>query len=145
MKSILVLLALSLSVSAFAQDRRQMNGRLDLRDGSTIVRINVGSDRESDSRENSKRIASLERAVRELQNRVYDLEDETRPSTREVTVYACSLKSAFKGTFLGKGTTEVEAKTNAVQKCIQGSNNDAFFCGEERIGRCDISKEIVRD
>jgi hypothetical protein len=143
MKTILVLLALSLSVSAMAQDRG--HGRLSLRDGSTIIRVNVGSDRENDSRENAKRIANLERAVRELQNRVYDLEDDARPTTREVKVYTCSLTSAFKGAYIGKGRSEVEARADAMQRCTMAADDrSAFFCGEERIKGCQATVEIER-
>lgn len=113
MKSLLVLLALTVSVNATAKDDRD-SGRYTKNDGGTIIRIEVGSDRDSDSRQMMRRMVQLERAVRELQNRVYDLEDDSKPQTREVKVYTCVLPTSFDGTFVGKGSTEIEAKAKQV-------------------------------
>lgn len=141
MKSLLVLLALTLTASAFARDTYR-DGRVGTNDGGTIIRIEVGNDRESDTRETSKRIARLERAVRELQNRVYDLEDDQRPQTREVKIYTCAVTTSFDGTFIGKATTELEARSIAIQRCDAAKAN---FCTFSSSMRCDSSIEVVRN
>jgi len=150
LKTLLVLLALSLSVTSFAGDRDGRNdrdprngggGRIDLRDGTTIVRIDIGDERETDSRAMMKRVANLERAVRELQNRVYDLEDDARPTTREVTVWTCSLPTSFDGTFVGKGKTETEARAAASNACTAKRSP---FCSDFNIKKCEATKEIER-
>lgn len=139
MKTILVLLALSLSFSAMARDER---GSIELRDGKTILRIDVGNERDQDSRAMARRIVNLERAVRELQNRVYDLEEDTRPVySREVVVHVCALKTSFNGTFIGKASSETESRASVVQKC---KNGGAAFCESTPIN-CERTVEIVRN
>ena len=126
MKSLLVLLALTLSVTAIAKDTN--NGRYTKNNGETIIRIEVGNDRDTDSRKMMYRMVQLERAVRELQNRVYDLEDDSRPATREVRVYTCEITSSFGASYLGSpALTELEAKNSAKNACTQ--NESAIFCG----------------
>ena len=126
MKSLFVLLALTLSVSAIAKDTN--NGRYTKNDGGTIIRIEVGNDRDTDSRKMMSRMVQLERAVRELQNRVYDLEDDSRPATREVKVYTCEITSSFGASYLGSpALTELEAKNSAKKACTK--NESAMFCG----------------
>jgi len=139
MKSLLVLLALTLTTSAFARD-----GRINTNDGGTIIRIEVGNDRESDTRETSKRIARLERAVRELQNRVYDLEDDQRPQTREQKVVTCALKTSFNGTFIGKASTKLEAQSIAIQQCEVAKASFCDFNLSQTL-KCEESIEIVRN
>lgn len=140
MKSLLVLLALTVSVTAMAKDDRY-SGSFTKNDGGTIIRIEVGSERDTDSRQMIKRMVQLERAVRELQNRVYDLEDDSRPQTREERVYTCVLSTSFDLTFIGKGSTEIEAKAQANKACQAAG---ASFCGVHRIVGCESSIEIVR-
>ena len=139
MKSLLVLLALTVSVTAMAKDDR--DGRYTKNDGDTIIRIEVGNDRDTDSPQMMRRMVQLERAVRELQNRVYDLEDDSRPQTYEVKVFTCVLPTSFDGTFIGKGSTEIEAKAEASRAC---ERSGALFCGVNRISKCESSVEVVR-
>jgi hypothetical protein len=137
MKRIITLLALlTISTSTFARDNY---GTISLNDGKNILRIDIGNERESDSREVSKRVARLERAVRELQNRVYDLEDDSLPATREVKIFTCTLPTSFDGTFIGKGKTEAEARANASNECKKGG---AAFCNDRNIKSCETNIEI---
>jgi len=125
MKSLLVLLALTVSVTAMARDDR--DGRYTKNDGGTIIRIEVGNERDTDSRQMMRRMVQLERAVRELQNRVYDLEDDARPSVREVRIYTCEVTSNFGDSHLGSpALTELEAKNSAKLACSQRRN--PMFC-----------------
>ncbi|MEA9354811.1 hypothetical protein SHI21_01265 [Bacteriovorax sp. PP10] len=140
MKSLLVLLALTLTTSAFARDNNR-DGRMGTNDGGTIIRIEVGNDRDTDSRATMKRMIQLERAVRELQNRVYDLEDDARPQTREIKVYTCETTSDFGEGFLGApALTELEARSNAKKACMQ--RRSSMFC--ENVARCETRTEIQK-
>lgn len=136
MKSLLVLLALTLTTSAFARD-----GRINTNDGGTIIRIEVGNDRENDSRAMMRRMVQLERAVRELQNRVYDLEDDARPQTREVKIYTCHTYSDFGDSAIGAPAfTEMEARNNAKLACSK--NRHEMFCRNE--AKCEMRIEYQR-
>lgn len=135
MKKIITILALVLSTAAVARDY----GTISLNDGKNIFRIDIGNDRDVETRQLVKRIVRLERAVRELQNRVYDLEDDAAPSRREVTIFTCTLPTSFDGTFIGKGKTAAEARANAVNKCEMGGG---FPCNDSRIKSCETSTEI---
>lgn len=124
-----------LSTSSFARDYSSIS----INDGSNILRIDIGNDRDLDARQLVRRITKLERAVRELQNRVYDLEDDATPNQREVTVYTCALPTAFDGTFVGKGKTAAEARANAVNACHKGGG---FPCSDDRVKSCETSVEL---
>lgn len=140
MKSLLVLLALTLTTSAFARETNR-DGRFNTNDGGTIIRIEVGNDRDTDSRQMMRRMVQLERAVRELQNRVYDLEDDARPQTREVRIYTCETSSDFGDSHIGlPALTEIEARSNAKKACMQRRN--AMFC--ENTVRCETRIETQR-
>lgn len=140
MKSLLVLLTLTMSVSAFARDSYE--GRFTKNDGTTIVRIEVGNDRDNDTRAMTRRIIQLERAVRELQNRVYDLEDDARPLTREVTLYTCSMRSNFNEFFAGdESLSEAQARASVIGKCTKVRH--PMFCEDTKV-KCDSRKEIQR-
>ena len=137
MKKIAVILALlTISTSSFARDNY---GTISLNDGKNILRIDIGNERESDSRELSKRVARLERAVRELQNRIYDLEDDSGPTTREVKIFTCILPTSFDGTFIGKGKTEAEARASASNNC---EKSGAPFCSDRYVKNCETSIEV---
>lgn len=139
MKSILVLLALTVSVSAFARDQR---GRVELNNGQTIIRIDVGNERDTDSRAMAMRMAKLERAVRELQNRVYDLEDDSRPLTREVKIHICTSTSNFDDRNVGDpALTETEARASALKACAK--TRHPMFCEEDNV-RCESRIEIQK-
>lgn len=45
----------------------------------------------------------------------------------------CSIDSSFDGRFIGKGSTEIEAKQRAIQSCKTGSRSRGFFCNESSI------------
>lgn len=135
MKKIITISALVLSTATFARDY----GTISLNDGKNILRIDIGNEREADSRQLVQRITRLERAVRELQNRVYDLEDETTPTHREIKVFTCTLPTSFDGTFIGKGKTEAEARANASNNCKKGG---AAFCSDRSIKSCETTIEI---
>lgn len=144
---VLVLSVVLSSLSAFAQarrddrrDDRQGQGTVVLRDGRSIVRIEVGDDR--DDRDTLMRVRRLEQAVRDLQDKVYELQTNSAPRTRTVTTHVCSITTNFDGTFVGKASSRVEAEALARQKC---QNQRVSFCTNTNVtpARCEVVQEEV--
>ena len=142
--SVLLLAIVLSSVSAFAQrndrDPRNNNnnngrGTVVLRDGRSVVRIEVG---ENNDRETALRLRRLEQAVRDLQEQVYDLRD-SEPRTRIVTTHVCSMTTSFDGTFVGKASSKIEAEALTRQKC---QNARVAFCSSTVV-RCEVVQEEV--
>lgn len=141
MKKIFIFISLvsMFSISAASAQSIGLDGTIRLNDGRTIVRIDVNTDNRQDIRSMSRRIRRLEQAVRALQNRVYELEDDA-PRRAEVIIHTCTLPTTFSGTFIGKGRTNAEARANAVNACERG---DGFPCHDGRIKSCETSVEYV--
>ena len=123
MMLVFALMLTTMSLGAFARDDRPM------------IRISVTQDRNQDLH---KRIQRLEEAVRDLQDMVYDLQDDRRD--RVVREHVCVLKTSFDGSFIGRGSTKIEAEANAVSAC---KRSRASFC-ESVKQTCDISEVVVR-
>jgi len=151
--TIVSLLTLVASSSAFAK-KGDMAGSITLRDGAQVVRISVGDENRQDSQSMVKRINRLERAVRALQNRVYELEDSTLGEEKS---YNCSVLTCRESTSIHRAnasnckffdmylTDEVrtyassgsEAEQNAVKKLRSDSdvkiiNEGTVSCEENR-------------
>jgi hypothetical protein len=145
MKLLLGLMLLAVTTTSFADDIR---GRFTLSDGSNIFRIEVGQEKggsnsaPSPVNELYSRIFRLERAVRDLQNRVYDLQENVQPELREVKVATCTLETPFNGTYLGKGSTENQATFDAIRQCEKKA--DTYYCNGSRVKKCETSTELVR-
>ena len=122
----MTLLMIISSFSAFARNDR---------DDKPIVRISIGQDRNQDAH---RRIQRLEEAVRDLQDMVYDLQDDRRD--RIISEHVCVLKTNFDGSFIGKGSTRIEAEANAVRACKKA---DVSFC-ERSKQICELSQRQVR-
>jgi hypothetical protein len=75
MKNIVTAIGLTFLLSSplAAQD---FNGMMTLKDGDSILRINLGGKGDPSHRNMAKRIRRLERAVIELQNKVYDIQEQ---------------------------------------------------------------------
>ena len=80
-----------------------IGGNLTLGDGSNILRINIGDEKTTDRKSMAKRMKRLERAVRDLQNRIYDLEDS---DTTETPIWFCTAEA------FGKVYTVEDTKKN---------------------------------
>lgn len=52
--------------------------------------------------------------------------------------YYCTIESAFDGVFSGRGDTELEAKTNAINSCKNNSRGNGIHCRESSI-ECESS------
>jgi len=133
MKTLIAMLVLVTATTSFAQSRRD-NGRIEIGNGRSTVRITVNDRVDSNQNE---RIRRLEEAVRDLQNQVYDLRDQ--PQTTIVRMNVCSLKSTFDGTFIGKASTRIEAEAEARNKCERARVN---FCSTTRVN-CEVVDELV--
>jgi hypothetical protein len=111
------------SFSSMASD--SVSGRLSLRDGRNIVRIEIGDDK--DDRQLLRRVRDLEMAVRDLQNQIYQLQD--RPVAR--TFHICT------GKFFSIGSIDGDAKetyslalSDLMKKCERAGGG--IFCKEEK-------------
>lgn len=140
---VLVLSVVLSSLSAFAQSRRddrrddrQGSGTVVLRDGRSIVRIEVGDDR--DDRDTLMRVRRLEQAVRDLQDKVYELQTNSAPRTQ--TVYVCSGDIFHVGFVMGKATSRTEAKAIALRQCQ--TKGGGIFCKESEIS-CEQTEERI--
>jgi hypothetical protein len=144
-KTISISLALVFTSPLFA-DSPSTRVRINPQD---IVRIEIGRDAKtnddfsgrrrvedkmdflvSENMDLHRRVRQLEMAVQQLQQQVYDLGSRSRNEPAPVQQgkkYACSLSTSFNGTFLGTGTTKLEATVQAVQKC---KASGAPFCHE---------------
>jgi len=79
------------------------------------------------------RLRRLEMAMRELQKEVWDLRRENDYYKAQQHRYACYLQTPFDGTFLGRGTTRVEATALALNQCAAKAQN---WCKEQRV-KCE--------
>ena len=99
---------------------------------SDIIRIELGSEYDStaSNRDLVRRIRRLERAVRQLQNRVFDLEADgyRADATDSSKQFSCILKTSFDGSYYGYGTSRGKAMEEAPNKCV--SKNGQFSCNK---------------
>jgi hypothetical protein len=97
-----------------------------------FIEIIIGGDRRDRT---ESRVERLERAVRQLQNRVNFLEEEvyTRGGrVRPQRGYVCSLKDDLHGEiFVGRGRSLIEAEASAQQACIS-RHSFAIWCDGNR-------------
>lgn len=104
-----------------------------------IVRIEVGrNDGNVSNDELRRRVWELERAVQQLQMRVFSLEVTgaqrpasvpAEPAQPKVT---CFIKTPFDGTFSATESTETAAKAAAMEKCST-KVKVGFHCEEDRV------------
>lgn len=138
MKKVFALISLIslVTISTASARSLDLDGSITLRDGGNVVRINVGGEDKQDSRSMIRRINRLERAVRALQNRAYDLED-----TQELQVekWTCKIViNAFGDTYYGETkSSRGEAERSAHQKCLS-EESFASSCGTRATTTCTI-------
>lgn len=90
----------------------------------SIVRIEVGDDR--DDRDMLRRLHKLERAVNELQNKVYDLQSAP---VRESGVY-CMVNNFHAGVIEATAPTRLQAET-AIQIQFERKGKGIFYSASE--------------
>ena len=114
------LLAIGIALSSLAAHADHDRGPTPPRVGVTIVLNPQASSYD--------RIEQLERAVADLQGRVYDLEARGGGQAQ----WVCSTVSNFDKTYIGRGLSQVEAEAAARQACQSDVNG--MFCKNE--ARC---------
>ena len=150
MKFIIIILLASMSLTALAQrhgnDRPRHDGSLTLRDGRSILRIDVGDDR--DDRDMLRRVRRLEQAVRDLQDQVYQLQVAPPPPPIVVaapiprrTVYVCGGQFFTAGYLSARGYTESEARANLNSVCQRSGEGICITGSHNRNIRCETTLE----
>ena len=99
-------------------------GEISIGNGKSTIEISIGDDR-SDERELNRRVRVLERAVRDLQAKVYNLTQA--PVVTEQ--WSCTL-TPFTDRYEGNGTTENMARVNASRACSVSESE--MFCRAEK-------------
>ncbi len=122
-----------MSVSAFAQSRVR-NGNIDLGNGRSTIRIEIGDDR--DDREMLRRVRNLESAVRDLQDQVYQLQSQPRT----ISLHVCSANIFSVGTIVAKAESRIESIASVMAQCDR--RGGGIFCKERDI-RCEVSVERI--
>ncbi len=120
MKLFAAILFLGLSVNASASDN--------------VFRIEIGKDFKSYTNQDlQRRVWELERAVNQLQIRVFQL--EAKPIDAPQT-WSCTI-SAMGVPFVGTGSTKAVANSAVLDKC-KAEAKDTFFCTNPK---CENNKE----
>lgn len=141
----------TLTLSSMAMAGNPFAGiKLDAKD---VIRVEIGSDEDDDysgkgdrvnyllqaNKNLRRRVHRLEEALRQMQDQIYRLEDASARPILAVntppapTSFTCYIKTTFRGTQIGKGSSEVEARANALKACSDA--NGGFDCEEEKV-RC---------
>ena len=104
--------------------------------GEKVVSINLGPESKSSRRDLEKRIYRLEKAVRQLQERVFELEVENKNlkdvnNDAKVKKTTCYIKTS-KGIYSSTQKSETQAKAEAMQKCSEVIKF-GFECDEDKV------------
>lgn len=92
-----------------------------------------GSPSRPSERDLQWRVNQLERAVDQLQRKVFDLQFNA-PSRPNSTWTTCFIKTPFDGTFSATEPTETAARAGAIQKCNnKNSGSKSIFCDESKL------------
>jgi len=129
-KSFLLAIAFILSVKpAFAKSFHYS----DSDDDKKVIVIDVGSEEKTSKKDLEKRIYRLERAVRQLQDRVFDLEVENSDLKDDnKKKFTCYIKTNMKGTFTSTQKSLTQAKADVMKKCSD-EIKFGFECDEEKV------------
>lgn len=117
MKLVFVLLSLLVAFSPRAQA------------GDDIFRIEIGKSSGGSDRELRERVWMLERAVDQLQRKVFQLENEGGGRGGYTT---CYIKTTFDGTFSATEPTETAAKAKAMERCSDKIKH-GFACDDDKV------------
>ncbi|WP_409477215.1 hypothetical protein [Pseudobdellovibrio sp. HCB154] len=117
--------------AAFAEDYAEAKGRYK---GDKVVVIDLGDESKSVSRRDlEKRLYRLEKAVRQLQERVFDLEVENGElKDDKVKKVTCYIKTNSKGVFSSTQKSQTQARAEAMQKCSEVIKF-GFECEEDKV------------
>lgn len=92
-----------------------------------VFRIEVGNDYKQYSQSDlQRRVWELERAVHQLQARIFQLEME-KPKVATADSWLCKV-NAMGDTHVGTGGSKAVATANAISACMAARGGDGFFC-----------------
>lgn len=140
MKRLLIGLTAALMGSQVYAQEVSTNGDILLGNGKSTVQIRIGN-RSANNVQLTRRVRRLERAVRDLQDIVYDLQSAPVVTDYE---YTCRLQGSWNTyTAKGVGSTQQIAEDNAreavMSKC-RSKESFASSCKEDKIKKCYQSK-----
>lgn len=128
MKNAILILVAALTLGTFAH-------------AEEVYRIKAGSTyRSYSNRELRERVWDLERAVSQLQQRIYQLEADgaatavatkTPAEPEKPDTWACTI-SAMGKPYVGTGPTKAVATAKATEKCMTAKGQDGFFCKDPK-------------
>lgn len=103
----------------------------------SIILIDNDTDSRKSKKDLEKRIARLERAVRQLQDRVFDLENENnnlkgKDDDKSERKFTCYIKTMDKGVFTSTDESKTKAKADAMKKC-SAVIPYGFQCDENKV------------
>lgn len=128
--SMLIFTALTISTPSYAKT-----------DTQSIVRIDIGEENYSDTavskKELYRRLYRLEKAVKQLQERVFELEiGSDLQTSKDKKAFTCFIKTGFKGTFTSTKNSLTAAKADVMKQCSDvvkygmDCDEDKVKCGE---------------
>lgn len=131
-----IILSVTVSVA-----QAEVNTKPSTLDRSKVVIVDVGRenddfDTRSSRKDLSRRIYRLEKAVRQLQEQIFDLTADNQYLVLNQKKYTCYVKTPLKGLFSATKTSLTEAKTAVMKDCTSsikfGSDcdEDKIKCGE---------------
>jgi hypothetical protein len=91
-----------------------------------VYRIEIGRSSGGSDSDLRLRVVQLERAVDQLQRKVFDLESGGGSKSSWTT---CFIKTPFNGTFSATSPTETAAKAEALEKC-SAKTDSSMYCSE---------------
>lgn len=93
-----------------------------------VFRIEIGKDYHRYSQSDlQRRVWELEKAVSQLQARVFQMEAKPQPTNDS---WVCTIK-AMSDSYMGTGPTKAMATSKAMEKCRQ-ERGDGFFCKDPK-------------
>lgn len=93
-----------------------------------VIKIEIGKEKGSSSSDLERRVWYLERAVRQLQDRIYDLESDKGNPVKGM--FTCQI-SSFGKSFSATEPTEMAAKAKVLKQCADASN--AIHCEKKDV------------
>lgn len=93
-----------------------------------VIKIEIGKDYKNHSKaELRQRVWMLEKAVYQLQNRVFHLESESNSKSD----WICKI-TAMGETYTGIGGSRAVAEAKVFKNCKKGQKGSGFFCKESK-------------
>ena len=97
-----------------------------------VIRIDIGKNKGSSKDDLEERVWQLERAVRQLQDRIYDLEGKPNHGAAIVAapMFTCQIES-FGKMFTATEPTKMAATAKVLKDCSKATNS--IHCDKEKV------------